>query len=421
MGTLARAAYMLIRQLGCPAEGPSLAAARRADPCDVASAVASNQPTASPHIGPALELLEGVYGRVDAPGFPRALPEHEAGSCANGDRRYLWTDAFAVLALVSIADALEGQTSGAPSEFGPPETYRRAADALIEAVHTGLGRPRSPSPADAMRPDSRSPTGFAGLRVGKPQSAPRTDAGMALDGQYWHYLDKWLLALVRADRADEAAAIGKVAFERFFDRGPTKDGRAGGIRWKLSVDASAPPDAQQTFPSDDTLVALIVFGLIEHHRSDRAPSLREEADRLRAALCGYEPDVTSDALGWGCQAIYDTYLEDHPWTKLLSLTAPVALDMRHLVELPFRLYGAILGARAAATCPGGQQIASAAAVESLLACALEHERRAAQAKPGVKRDAEHASLSRVMLASACVAAPGAFARRKGEPLVTLKL
>lgn len=396
------------------------ALAREPDACTAASEAFQPEPTTL--IRDSLMLLESVYGPIDDPGFPRPLPEREAGTCANGDRRYLWTDALAVLTLTSIADALERMAqpdSPVPSQYGGPERYRRAADALISAVHNGLGTPRSSSAADAMRSDDRSPTGFVGLRIGKPHSSSQTDPGAGLDGQYWHFVDKWLLALVRAGHADDAAAIGKVVFEDFFDKGPTGDGQAGGIRWKLAVDATAPREFEQTYPNDDTLVALIIYNLLEHHRSEGAQSLREEVDLLHAAMRGYETDVTSDALGWGFQTIYNCYLKSHPWNTLLNLTGPAALDMRHLVELPFRLYGAILGARVAATC--GQPVANVAAVEALLACGLEHERRAAREKPGAKRDAEHSALSRVMLAACCVATPGAFAPQDGEPLLELKL
>jgi hypothetical protein len=361
----------------------------------------------------ALRLLDSVYSPVSAPDFPRPLPTRDSGKCANGDRRYLWTDAFAVIAYTSFADALERAEAMDSSEFEcAPERYRRAANLLIDAVHAGLGAPRSASAPDAMRADESgiSPTGFVGLRIGKLHSAAQTDAGMALDGQYWHYIDKWLLALVRAGRADDAAAIAKVAFPPFFDAGPAGDGRGGGIRWKLSVDASAPPFMQRAYASDDALLALVVFGLIEHHRSDDAPSLAGECLLLREALRGYAPGVTHDPLGWGLEALVDDFVEGHPRTAPLKHAAPSALDACHL-GLPFRLYGAVLGAIVAHA--SGRPLARTDSIESLLALGLEHERNA-MAKGG----SEDSSINRVMLA-ACLLAPGAFARREGEPLVRL--
>jgi hypothetical protein len=150
-----------------------------------------------------------------------------------------------------------------------------------------------------MQTDSSSPTGYVGLRIGKVQSRKTTDYGMHYDGQYWHYVDKWLLALARAGRAEEGIRIAKSCFPHFFDAGARGDGWDGGIRWKLSVDATPAPGQERAYASDDTLVALIVFSILENARtSDDMPSLKEEIDLLRNSLQFYKPRVTSDPLGW---------------------------------------------------------------------------------------------------------------------------
>ena len=63
-----------------------------------------------------------------------------------------------------------------------------------------------------------------------------TDYGMRYDGQYWHYVDKWLLALARTDHVDEGVRIAKSCFPYFFS-----SSSGGGIRWKLSVGEFAIP------------------------------------------------------------------------------------------------------------------------------------------------------------------------------------
>ena len=68
-----------------------------------------------------------------------------------------------------------------------------------------------------MTPSFDSPTGFVGLRIGKETSRPVTDYGMRYDGQHWHYIDKWLWALQRAGRGEEAIAIAQTCFPYFFD------------------------------------------------------------------------------------------------------------------------------------------------------------------------------------------------------------
>src|SRR5512143_3495806 len=78
--------------------------------------------------------------------------------------RYLWTDAFGVVLLVSLYHELQD------------ERYLRQAEWLVAEVERVLGRPR-------------------GLRIGE---APDRD------GQYFHYLAMWLFALERLGRVRPA-------------------------------------------------------------------------------------------------------------------------------------------------------------------------------------------------------------------------
>jgi hypothetical protein len=133
-------------------------------------------------------------------------------------RRYLWTDAFAVCNLIGLGD-LDG------------------ALALVELVHAQLGH------RDAHHPTRH------GLRIGKP--LPERAAGELLDeatewdrdGQYFHYLTKWMHALDQVARATGDAKyciwsreLANVAFRRFVYR-------SHGVQrmyWKMSVDLSRP-------------------------------------------------------------------------------------------------------------------------------------------------------------------------------------
>ena len=86
----------------------------------------------------ALVLLESVYGPIDSNQFPRPLPSNEAGLCADGhQRRYLWTDAFGVLAYTSIAEMYEAR-----DQREEAQKYRDACSTLIQTVHECLGSPR---------------------------------------------------------------------------------------------------------------------------------------------------------------------------------------------------------------------------------------------------------------------------------------
>mmetsp|Transcript_17992 Transcript_17992/g.34048 ORF Transcript_17992/g.34048 Transcript_17992/m.34048 type:complete len:251 (-) Transcript_17992:168-920(-) len=144
----------------------------------------------------------------------------------------------------------------------------------------------------------------------------------------------------------------------------------------------------------------------QQHGHDDAPAdLTEEIRLLRASLENYRPRVTDDPLGWGLEALYDEYLEGHPRRTALARHASSALDYTAHMSLPFRLYGAILGARTADIGPS---------TDGLLEKALVYERRA-QAS-GCE---EHSSINRVMLAMSLLCPGSVLDRRPEDPLIRL--
>lgn len=352
-------------------------------------AVASSLNSACP-VEASVSLLDSVYGDADHPDHPLPMPAHEAGLCADGkQRRYLWTDAFGVLAYISLSDFFKKDGDDIASQ-----KYLNAAHRLVDAVHQCLGKPRSNKAADKMHPDDApsSVTGYVGLRIGKVDSKQVTDYGMHYDGQYWHYIDKWLLALARAGRTKEGIQIAKSLFPHFFDAGPRGDGRGGGIRWKLSVDATPPPELQRARASDDALVALVVFSILESSRDDNGstssalpPSLGDEIQLLENSLEQYDPRVTDDPLGWGLEAMYDQFLKGHPRRRALASLHKRALDPSHM-SLPFRLYGAMIGARIA-----GDNVAPPSKVDELVDLSLRHQGQAI-----ARGHEEHSSINRGM-------------------------
>ncbi len=159
---------------------------------------------------------------------------------ATPPRRYLWTDAFAVCNFLGLAE-----TSG-------EARLQELALRLIDQVHHELGRHR----ADDRRKgwlsgltgeDAEAHPTRGGLRIGK--ALPQRDAGEPYDhdlewerdGQYFHYLTKWMHALDQTARWTGNASFNVWACEladvahRAFAYGPRKDRR---MRWKVSVDLS---------------------------------------------------------------------------------------------------------------------------------------------------------------------------------------
>ena len=109
----------------------------------------------------ALDLLDAVYGANPyAADWPRPLRSNEAGPCRSGQRRYLWTDAFAVMAYQSLSEHY------ANISVEKARMYHEAAQKLISVVHDGLGQPRN-SNTRGMKQCAISPTGYVGLRAGK--------------------------------------------------------------------------------------------------------------------------------------------------------------------------------------------------------------------------------------------------------------
>ena len=163
---------------------------------------------------------------------------------SENQQRYLWTDAFAVCNFLELF------------ELTGDELYRHCATHLIDQVHQVLGRYR----ADDVRrgwisgldeqAGQHHPT-KGGLRIGKPlkerQLGEPIDERLEWDrdGQYFHYLTKWMHALCRAafvtgDPAYIAQALEseRAAFNGFVQRSASGD--VVGIYWKMSTDLSRP-------------------------------------------------------------------------------------------------------------------------------------------------------------------------------------
>jgi len=215
-------------------------------------------------------------------------------------RRYLWTDAFAVCNFLGLFAA----TGDAQ--------MRSHAIALVAQVHQVLGRHRRDdrrhgwiSGLDEER-GARHPT-IGGLRIGKelPERAAGEPFDEALewerDGQYFHYLTKWMYALDRAARDLSrlayhrwAVELARAAHARFTYR--CADGRLR-MYWKMSIDLSRPlvPSMGQHDPLD----AFVTYRQLAA-RSAGDPALGLDAEIAEAArMCAGQSWVTGDTLGIG--------------------------------------------------------------------------------------------------------------------------
>ncbi len=176
--------------------------------------------------------------------------------------RYLWTDAFAVCNFLGLA-RLTGE-----------RYYTDLVLQLVDQVHHVLGRYRADDPRTGWisglgeREGESHPT-RGGLRIGKklPERRPGEPFDQRLewdrDGQYFHYLTKWMHALDQVSTATRdprfnvwARELAEVAHASFAcgSRGP------GGRRmvWKMSTDLSRPlvPSMGQHDPLDGLITCI---------------------------------------------------------------------------------------------------------------------------------------------------------------------
>jgi hypothetical protein len=218
-------------------------------------------------------------------------------------QRYLWTDAFAVCNFLGLARAT-GEAR-----------YRDLALKLVDRVHHTLGQRR---PDDAQRgwlsgllaAEAEAHPTRGGLRIGKKlpersQDEPFDDQlEWDRDGQYFHYLTKWMHALDQVSRSTGrpelnlwARELAETAHRAFvYTAGVTRRR----MYWKMSVDLARP--LVRTMGQHDPLDGYITYAELRATASKlpgtpSGPGLEEEARDLASMI---DNDLaTADPLGLG--------------------------------------------------------------------------------------------------------------------------
>jgi hypothetical protein len=220
-------------------------------------------------------------------------------------QRYLWTDAFAVCNFLDLA-RLTGE-----------DRYRDLALQLVDQVHHVLGRYRDDDARAGWisglsdREGESHPT-RGGLRIGKKLPERRSDEPFDSerewdrDGQYFHYLTKWMHALDQTSRATRDPRFNlwgrelAEAAHASFTREP-EGARARRMVWKMSTDLSRPlvPSMGQHDPLDGLITCIQLETTASSLESPATgPSLKKAAADFAAILQG--ADVrTGDPLGLG--------------------------------------------------------------------------------------------------------------------------
>ncbi len=220
-------------------------------------------------------------------------------------RRYLWTDAFAVCNFLE----LYRQTG--------EQNYLDTALSLVEQVHSVLGKYSDTDSRSGWISGLDENTGSlhptrGGLRIGKnlAERGPDEPLNPRLewdrDGQYFHYLTKWMHALsqVGGVTGDEryhhwALELAK-ASHAGFTYSPVS-GERKRMYWKMSVDLSRP--LVSSMGHHDPLDALITYTQLREtgRRDGWSPcdiDLEQEIADCQA-MCGGQSWATEDPLGTG--------------------------------------------------------------------------------------------------------------------------
>lgn len=286
-------------------------------------------------------------------------------------RRYLWTDAFAV----GVDLALHHQT-------GDP-AYLERAHRLVDQVHRVLGRHREDDPRDGWISGSSESAGTehptaGGLRIGKPLPERGTherrdpDLEWERDGQYYHYLTRWMHALARmaqvtgqARHLRWAVELGSAAHRGFVHRaipgGPLR------IYWKMSIDLSRPlVESQGAHDPLDGFTSLVTLrAAAANHTPEVDGGVLDEPIAELRELCRDRSWVSGDPLGIGgllldlhrlAALAVSGVLEDAPsWLESLAEDAIASLgpwsarrplDAPAIRRVPFRELGLALGLEA---------------------------------------------------------------------------
>ena len=220
-------------------------------------------------------------------------------------RRYLWTDAFAVCNFLEL-----WRRTG-------EDKYKELALRLVDQVHHILGKHREDDSRKGWisgldeAEGRRHPTA-GGLRIGKGMSERKPGEPFdeqlewEQDGQYFHYLTKWMHALNRVSTATGdftynrwAMELAKAAYSAFIYTTP--HGGQKRMYWKMSIDMSYP--LVPSMGHHDPLDGFITFSQLnatDVRDRTRSTGLDLTAEIVSmASICAGKNWITDDTLGLG--------------------------------------------------------------------------------------------------------------------------
>ncbi|KAL2799275.1 hypothetical protein BJX66DRAFT_333181 [Aspergillus keveii] len=369
--------------------------------------------------------LSTLYGPLEPSSIPSPSTWTPPARSDGHKGRYLWTDAFGVLTLLTLhRETSRYAEAGSATE----DIYLTLAARLIATVHDVLGRTRDGSSRLPGASDN-NPLG-GGLRIGKVDAE-----GPDGDGQYHHYLTLWMFALNRMSLAsgdktynDMAISLAKAIHAPFFtNRGSSKPRMV----WKMNssldevlVGSEGNLDAVDGFVVFRLLAATDKhFGFGSGMSDDSGGGvLSDEIDDYHRVMERKGRHfVSSDPLDLGMTLWTMQWVANEDWAEeivescfervydLLETSQHLSRNIKY--RLAFREFGTALGIK----CMSSQDPEKERSVDmrgyadrileswaSTMEVSLGDERRDHSTPQGMK------AITRVMYAAALV--PGAFQR-----------
>jgi hypothetical protein len=194
--------------------------------------------------------------------------------------RYLWTDSFGLVLLVSLYTETKD------------EKYLKMAETLVSEVYRVLGRKQ-------------------GIRIG--EEADR-------DGQYYHYLIMWVFALWRLSQVnkkyiDYPIDLVKQIHKPFLSKGI-------GVYWKMKEDLSGPYPGYG-YGAMDHLDGFVIYRLVDEGRNLLKEEIRDMKELVDKT---YLITDTDQDLGAGMTLWLTHFFPTEDWAKYLHKLSLRKLD-----------------------------------------------------------------------------------------------
>ena len=213
------------------------------------------------------------------------------------EKRYLWTDAFAVQAFYWLHHLT--QKSG----------YKKRAEDLIDLVHEHLGKHHPKDEREGWISGLIAEKGLlhptvGGLRIGKelPERKKEESYNSQLewerDGQYFHYNSRWIISLLQAHQETGNEQYAIWALELLLASGEFLYSKNNGsfMYWKMDTELTRPLVA--SMGAHDPLEGLICSKSVQHALPERSSEVEPLIEKFEE-MCRERDWATSDSLGIG--------------------------------------------------------------------------------------------------------------------------